>query len=160
MQRHNKAAAYIHWKTCQHYNIQVSDKWYEHEPAVTENKEATILWDMQIHTDREIAAKKPDIVIKDHKNKTCKLIDMAVPSDRNTSLKTTEKLSKYKDLEIETTRMWGMKTETIPVGIGALGLNKKGLQKHTEKIPGAININELQKITLLGTAHILRKVLS
>ena len=51
----------------------------------------------------------------------------------------------------------GMKTETMPVVIGALGLIKKGLQKHTEKIPGAININELQKITLLGTAHILRK---
>ena len=92
--RHNKAAAYIHWKTCQHYNIQASDKWYEHEPAtVTENKEATILWDMQIHIDRAIAANKPDIVIKDHKNKTCKLIDMAVPSDRNTSLETTIDLS-------------------------------------------------------------------
>ena len=62
IQRHNKAAAYIHWKTCHHYNIQVLDKWYEHEPAtVTENKEVTILWDMQIHTDIEIAANKPHI---------------------------------------------------------------------------------------------------
>ena len=83
---------------------------------------------------------------------------MAAPSDRNTSLKTTEKLSN--DLQIETTRMWGMKTEIIPVVIGAQWLIKKGLQKHTEKIPGAININERQKITLLGTAHIPRKVLS
>ena len=33
--------------------------------------------------------------------KTCKLIDMAVSSDRNTSLKATEKLSKYKELELE-----------------------------------------------------------
>ena len=89
----------------------------------------------------------------------CKLIDMAVPLDRNTSLK-TEKLSNPKDLQIETTRMWGMKTEIIPVVIGALGLIKKGLEKHMEKIPGAININELQNITLLGMAHILRKVLS
>ena len=115
----------------------------------------------QLNTDREIAANKPDIVIKDHKNKTCKLIGMAVTSDRKTSLKTTEKLSKYKDLVIETTRMWGMKTETVPVNvvIGALGLIKWGLEKHTEKIPGAINTNELQKITLLATAHILRKVL-
>ena len=39
--------------------IQVLDMWYEHEPAtVTENKEAMILWDMQIHTDREIATNK------------------------------------------------------------------------------------------------------
>ena len=131
------------------YDIQVSDKWYEHEPAtVTENDEATILWDMQMRTESEVAANKPDIVIKDQKNETCKLIDMAVPSDRNTSLKTTEKRSKYKDLEIETTRMWGMKTDTIPVAIGALGLIKKGLQKHTEKIPGTINISELQKTIL------------
>ena len=89
IQRHNKATADIHFKAFQHYNILVLDKWYEHEPAmVTENEEATILWDMQIHTHREITVKKPNIVIKDHKNKTCKLIDMAVPSDRNTSLKT------------------------------------------------------------------------
>ena len=42
-----------------------------------------------------ISLHKPDIVIKDHKNKTCKLIDIAVPSDKNNSLKTTEKLAKY-----------------------------------------------------------------
>jgi len=82
---------------------------------------------------------------------------MAVPSERNTSLKTIEKLSKYKDLEIETTRMCGMRTKTIPLVIGALRLLKKGLQKHTEKIPGAININAPQKITLVGTAHILKR---
>ena len=46
---------------------------------------------------------------------------MAVPSDRNTSVNVTEKLSKYKDLEIETNRMWGMRTETILVIIGVLG---------------------------------------
>ena len=33
---------------------------------------------MQIHTEREIAANKPDIMIKYHKNKTCKLIDVAI----------------------------------------------------------------------------------
>ena len=115
---------------------------------------------MQIHRDREIAATKPDIVIKDHKNKTCKLIDMAVPFDRNNSLKTTGKLSRYKDLEIKTTRMWEMKTEAIPIVLGALGLIKKGLEEQTEKIPRAIKINELQNIHLLGTSHILRKVLS
>jgi len=46
------------------------------------------------YTDREIAANKPDIMIKDHMNKTCKLIDMAEPSQRNPSSKITEKLSK------------------------------------------------------------------
>ena len=50
--------------------------------------------------------------------------------------------------------------ETVPVANGALGLDKKGQGKYEEKIPGNINIEELQKISLLGTAHILRKVLS
>lgn len=50
--------------------------------------------------------------------------------------------------------MWGMKTEIIPVVLGALlGLTKKRLEKHMDKIPGAINIKKLQKITLLGTVH-------
>ena len=65
----------------------------------------------------------------------------------------TEKLSKYKDLEIETTRMWGMRTETVPVIVGALGLIREGMDQNLGKIPGASNINELQKIILLGTAH-------
>ena len=159
--RHDKAASYIHWKVCHNYNIKTSEKWYDHEPeTVTENEDVTILWDMPIHTDRKITANRPDIVIKDHKTKTCKLIDMAVPSDRNASVKVTEKLSKYKDLEIETSRMWGMRTETIPVIIGALGAIKKGLETYLGRIPGQISISELQKITLLGTAHILRRVLS
>jgi len=41
--------------------------------------------------------------------------------------------------------MWPLQTEIIPVVIGALGLIKKGLEKHMAKIPGVININELQK---------------
>ena len=71
-----------------------------------------------------------------------------------------EKLSKYKDLEIEISTIWGLKTETVTVVIGALGQVKKGLGKYVEKIPGNINIEELQKISLWDTAHILRKVLS
>ena len=71
-----------------------------------------------------------------------------------------KKLSKYKDLGIEISTIWGLKTETVSVVIGALGQVKKGLGKHVEKIPGNINIEELQKISLLDTAHILRNVLS
>lgn len=115
---------------------------------------------MQVHTDREIRANRPDIIIKDKKNKMCYLIDMTVPSERNVSVKEIEKLSKYKDLEIEINRMWEMRTAVIPVVIGALGLIKKGQDKHIAKIPGRVEISELQKAVLLGTAHIIRKILS
>ena len=103
-----------------------------------------------IPTDRELSANKPDIVIKDHADKCCKLIDVSVPANRNTSTKVIEKLSKYKDLKIEIARMWGMRTETVPVIVGALGLIREGMDQNLEKIPGTSNINELQKIVLLA----------
>ena len=53
-----------------------------------------------------------------------------------------------------------MGTETIPVVICALGVIKKGLEKYNDEIPGTVSIGELQKNNLLGTAHVLRKVLS
>ena len=47
---------------------------------------------------------------------------MSVPSDTNVSLKIFEKLSKYKDLEIEVTKMWHLKTTALPVVIVASGI--------------------------------------
>jgi hypothetical protein len=57
------------------------------------------------------------IVIKNKIIKECIIIDMDIPSERNTSVKVIGKLWKYKDLEIEINRMWGTKTTTIPMGI-------------------------------------------
>ena len=30
--RHNNAATYLHWSICKDHDIEVTDKWYEHEP--------------------------------------------------------------------------------------------------------------------------------
>jgi len=60
---------------------------------VSEKDDITILWNMSIQTDRGIKANTPDIVIKNKKEKSRLLIDMAIPTDRNTSVKVTEKLS-------------------------------------------------------------------
>ena len=85
---------------------------------------------------------------------------MKIPVDKNVSVAEFEKLSKYKDLEMEVEKLWHMKTVTIPVVIGALGMIKKSTEKHLEKIPGSQNLGEMQKTTLSGTTHILRKTLS
>ena len=47
--------------------------------------------------------------------------------------------------------MWRLKTVTVPVVIGTLGVVKEGIEKNIDKIPGKINITEFQKITLLWT---------
>ena len=115
------------------------------------------MWDTPVNTDRTITANRPDIIVKDSVNSTCKLIDMTVPSDRNIALKEIEK---YKDLELEIQRMWHMKTIVIPVLVGALGTVKKGMIENIEKVSKRANVTEIQKICMLGSARILRKVLS
>ena len=85
---------------------------------------------------------------------------MSIPTERNTSLKTVEQLTKYNDLEIESRENMGKETETVLVVIEALGLVKKGTKNYTGKIQGNMRITELQKTVLLGTAHILRRALS
>ena len=110
------------------------------------------------NTNRTIAANGPDIVLKNKKDKTCLRVDKTVPFNTNTSVKTTEKLNKYIDLEIEVEQMWGLKRTTVLVVMGALGTITKDMENYTNKIPGNINIHELQKITLLSTAHLLRQV--
>ena len=66
----------------------------------------------------------------------------------------------YKDLTIEIQRMWRVKTRAIPVIIGASGTISKSFRKFISNIPGNHEVKELHKTAILGTAHILRKVLT
>ena len=74
--------------------------------------------------------------------------------------KEAKKILKYKDLTIEIQRMWNVKAKVIPVIIGATGTISKAFRKYVSNIPGDHEVKELQKTVILGTAHILRKVLT
>jgi hypothetical protein len=52
------------------------------------------------------------------------------------------------------------KTRVIPVIIGATENISKSFRKYVSSIPGNHKVRELQKTATLGTAHILRKVLT
>jgi hypothetical protein len=56
--------------------------------------------------------------------------------------------------------MWNVKAKIIPVIIGATGTISKSFRKYVSNIPGNHRIKKLQKRAVLGTAHILRKVLT
>jgi hypothetical protein len=56
--------------------------------------------------------------------------------------------------------MWNAKTRVKPVIIGATGTISKSFRKYVSNIPGNREVRELQKTAILGTAHILRKVLT
>jgi hypothetical protein len=68
---------------------------------------------------------RPDRIIKNKKDKTCLLIDVAIPSDKNVIQKEAEKKLKYKNSSIEIQRMWNMKCFVLPVIIGATGIVSK-----------------------------------
>jgi hypothetical protein len=87
-------------------------------------------------------------------------IDVAVSGDRNVIKIEAEKVLKCKDLTIKIQRMWNVKRKVIPVIIGATGTISKSFRKYTSNIPGNHEFKELQKRTILGIAHILRKVLT
>jgi hypothetical protein len=55
--------------------------------------------------------------------------------------------------------MGNMKCMIIPAVIGATGMVTRGLRKNVEVIPGKYSIDSLQKAAILGTSHIMGKVL-
>ena len=54
-------------------------------------REMSVLWNEAVHTDREVTANRPVIIIKNTKEKTCTLIDVAIPADRNVVQKEAER---------------------------------------------------------------------
>jgi hypothetical protein len=87
-------------------------------------------------------------------------IVVAISGDRNVIKKEGEKILKYKDLTIKIQRMWNAKTKVIPVITGATGTISNSFRKYVSNIPEHHEVKELHKTAILGTSHILRKVLT
>jgi len=109
-------------------NCNWTKRWYEHVPESVETSQGgkvTILWYQQVQTDRTIPNNYPDIIIGDIEKGTCMLIDVTISGDRNVIKKELEKILKYKDLTIEIQRTCNVKTQVIPVIVGANGTISK-----------------------------------
>jgi hypothetical protein len=87
------------------------------------------------------------------------LIYIAVPGDRNVIKKEAKKILKYKDLVIEIQRMLNVKLKVIPVIVGVTGTISESLRHYLSNVLGKHRIKELQNTAILGTVHILWKVL-
>jgi hypothetical protein len=124
-----------------------------------EEGDITVFWNQSVHTDREVTVNRPDTIIKNKKETTCTLIDVATPVDRNFVQKEEEKNLKHKSLGIEVQRTWNLKCTLIPVILGATGRVAKSLTKNLEATPEKHPIDSLQQTAILGTLHIIREVL-
>ena len=56
-------------------------------------------------------------------------------------------------------RLWNVKAKVVPIVVGALGAVTPNLSKHLDAIGLTTRIELLQKVSLLGKARLLRRVL-
>ena len=150
----------VHWKLARKCDFEAGDKWYEHEPeSVLENEDYKILWDFSIQTDHVIEVRTPDLVVVDKKERSCKIIDFAVPGDSRIGEKEKDKIEKYQDLGRELQKMWNVKVKIIPLVVGSLGAIPKQFSNRLKQIGITAGKAQVQKTVLLGTARILKNVL-
>ena len=60
---------------------------------------------------------------------------------------------------MESEEVWNVKVVIIPVVIGALGTMLKKIHHYIKQIDIPIGIVSIQKIAMLGTVYIIRRVL-
>ena len=65
-----------------------------------ESPKVKVLWDFNIYTDHVLAAWCPDIVVIDKHQKVVQIVDIAVPSDCNVTIKESEKIEKIKTCQL------------------------------------------------------------
>ena len=118
--RHDSLRKIGHWKLTRKCNFEAGDKWHEHEPeSVLENEDYKILKDFSVQTDHVIEARRPDLVVIDKKERSCKIIDFAVPGNSRIEEKEKDKIEKYQDLERELQKIWNVKGKSIPLAVGS-----------------------------------------
>ena len=88
------------------------------------------------------------------------LVDVTIPGDRNVIKKEAEKSLEYKDLIIEIQRVSNVKAKVMPIIVGVTGTITESLRHYLSNIPGKHEIKEMQKPAILGTAHVLREVVT
>ena len=157
--RHDNLGKIVHWKLARKCNFEAGDKWYEHEPeSVLENGDYKILWDFSIQTDHVIETRRPDLVVVDKKERSCKISDFAVPGDSKIE-EEENMIEKYQDFGREQQKIWNVKVKIIPLLVGTFGAIIKQFGNRLKQIYIAAGTVQVQKTVLLGTARILRKVL-
>ena len=131
-------------------------------PTTLKVGDTEIWWDREVNTLTKIPHNRPDLIIWDTDNSTCKVIDVCVPLDTNVELRETTKRNSYIDLVDQLQRIYPKYKYTIvSIIVGALGTIPKKLKENlqktgikTEKIPTVTK--EIQKLALLGTLKVCK----
>ena len=70
---------HLHYAICKTTHTHTHTQTHTDARACHEQQDVTVF----VHTDGEVTANRPNIIIKNKKEKTCMLIDVAIPMDRS-----------------------------------------------------------------------------
>jgi len=158
--RHDKVALRVHWDVCRKYGIECTEKWYDHQPlSIVENGAVRVTCDMTIYTDKVLKHNRPDITLVHKDTQKWTLIDITVQADQNIIRTEEEAVQKYQDLAFEIWIHGASKVTIIAIVIGAIGSTSKRAKAWYDKLGVPEFIGSVKLSAILGTAHLLRKVL-
>ena len=83
------------WELYKKHGLESLDRWYEHTPAVVENDEVELYWNITIQTDMTVAHNRPDIMLVEKAIRKWTIINIAVPGDFNVVRTEDWKVEKY-----------------------------------------------------------------
>ena len=110
------------------------------------------MWDFSIQTD-VIEARRPDLVVVDKKERSCKIIDFAVYGDSRIEEKEKDKIEKYQNLGSGLQKIWKVKVKIIPLVVGSLDAIPKQFSNRLKQIDITVGTAQVQKTVSLGTAN-------
>ena len=161
--RHNKMGLRVYWEICRKYGMKYRERWYEETPDKVRQSKCgnyEVWWDRPVETAKKVDHNKPDVVFINKKEKKWTIVDFSVPHDRNIVKKEEEKISNYSPLTYEIRKLHGVSTSILPLVVGALGNITGNLALNLERLDIPKIGTSLQISAVIGTAIILRKVLS
>ena len=134
-------------------------------PEATKKDHLEVWWDQEIITARKVNHNRPDMLIWDIKEKTCKIVEVTCPLDTNIQQAFELKQQKYIQLISQMQLLHpDYKLSTIFVAVVGMGAIPKKLDSNLQKL----NIREerlatvrqrLQKATIIGTIKIMKTVM-
>ena len=116
---------------------------------VLDNEDYKILLDFSIESDHVIEGQRPDLVVVDQKERSCKIIDFAVPGDSRIEEKEKDKIEKYQGLGRELQKIWNVKEKIIPLVVGSLGAISKQFGNRLKQIGITEGTAQVQKTVFL-----------
>ena len=145
----------IDWELCKRLNFHHTTKWYMPKPeSIQENESRKILWSFEMQTDHLSMNRRPDLEIISY------WVDFTIPAGHRVKIKESKNRDKYLGFAREKLRkLWNIRVTVIPIGVGALGMLPKGLERGVKHLEIRGRIETSKTTALLEMARVLRQVL-